>query len=394
MNDRRRWGRPLVWWIALPTLIGALALARWMWPDDEGRAARAARGPVPVAVAPIVRGTIADTRVFTATLEPSARVVIAAEVAGTIRKLHANLSDEVHSDQVLVEIDDREYRQNEAAARAELAVARARASAAESAREIAERALERTTALHERGIASARELDAARATAAEARGAAEVAQAEVARARAAQSAARLQLERTRVAGRWSAEAGPRRVAERHVDEGARVSVGDPLFTLVDIDPLITAVMVGASDYTRLAVGQSVMLEGDRPIEGRVARIAPAFDPDTRQARIEIEVANPDGMLQPGMFVRARTVLAEAEGVTLVPESALTRRNGKDVIFIIDEDGERARMVEVEVGLRADGMVELRTEGLRGQVVTLGQQRLSDGSPVHIAEEAPEVGTNS
>src|SRR5690606_13409294 len=91
--------------------------------------ARAAQGPVAVAVAPITRGAIADGRLFTATLEPSARVVVAAEVAGTIRKLHADLADEVQPDQVLVEIDDREYRQNEAAARAELAVARARASA-------------------------------------------------------------------------------------------------------------------------------------------------------------------------------------------------------------------------------------------------------------------------
>lgn len=382
-----------MWWIALPTLIGALALARWLWPVDEGGSARAAQGPVAVAVAPITRGAIADGRLFTATLEPSARVVVAAEVAGTIRKLHADLADEVQPDQVLVEIDDREYRQNEAAARAELAVARARASAAESARRLADRALERTTALHERGIASSRELDAATATAAEARGAAEVARAEVSRAQAALSAARLQLDRTRVAGRWSPEAGPRRIAERHVHEGARVSVGDPLFTLVDVDPLITAVMVGAADYTRLAVGQTVLLEAERPIEGRVARIAPAFDPDTRQARVEIEVANPDATLHPGMFVRARAVLAEAQDVTLVPETALARRGGEDVVFVVDESGERVRMVEVEVGLRANGMVELRAEGLHGQVVTLGQQRLTDGSSVRIAEEPAEVGTD-
>src|SRR5690606_33110669 len=144
---------------------------------------------------------------------------------------------------------------------------------------------ERARALHGREIASERELDAASAAAMEARAAAEVADAEVARARAASSAAQLQLARTEIRGRWSPEAGPRRVAERHVDEGARVGVGDPLFTLVDVDPLVIVVMVGADDYAHLRPGQRVTLEAERSYEGRVARVAPAFDPATRQARV-------------------------------------------------------------------------------------------------------------
>src|SRR5690606_11138494 len=136
-----------------------------------------------------------------------------------------------------------------------------------------------------------------------------------------------------VRGVWAADAGARRVATRHVDEGARVGVGDPLFTLVDVDPLVIAVTVSASDYARLAPGQVVTLQAGGSYEGRVVRIAPAFDPGTRQARVEIEVDNADGVLQPGMFVRARTILAREDSATLLPVEALAKRSGTDVVFV-------------------------------------------------------------
>ncbi|HEY8429069.1 MAG TPA: efflux RND transporter periplasmic adaptor subunit [Sandaracinaceae bacterium] len=390
---RRRRRLRFSWWLGAPVAIAVLALVRWIASGEEpARGPRSSRGggPIPVEVAPIRVGAIENARVFTATLEPSARVVVAAEVAGTVSAVEVDLADVVEPDQLLARIDDREYRQAAAAARAELAVALARKRAADSAVAVAERALERARALHGREIASERELDAASAAAMEARAAAEVADAEVARARAASSAAQLQLARTEIRGRWSPEAGPRRVAERHVDEGARVGVGDPLFTLVDVDPLVIVVMVGADDYAHLRPGQRVTLEAERSYEGRVARVAPAFDPATRQARVEIEVENEDGALQPGMFVRARAVLARREGVTLVPEAAIATRGGQKVLFLLDEAGTSVEMVPVETGLRQGDVVEVRGEGLAGRrVVTLGHQRLSDGAQVRVTQPGAE-----
>lgn len=386
MKRRPRSNRHLLWWVALPIAIGALAAARWIWSDGDQRAMGADRGPTAVVVVPIEKGVIEETRVFTGSLEPSARVVMTAEVAGVVRSVEVDLAAVVEPEQLLATIDDREYRQREMAARAELSVARARASAAQSAVTIAERALQRARTLNQRGIASERELDEATATATERRGAAEVAEAEVARARATLSAARLELARTQVRGVWAADAGARRVATRHVDEGARVGVGDPLFTLVDVDPLVIAVTVSASDYARLAPGQVVTLQAGGSYEGRVVRIAPAFDPGTRQARVEIEVDNADGVLQPGMFVRARTILAREDSATLLPVEALAKRSGTDVVFVLDEGADSVRMVEVETGLRTDAVVEVRTAGLEGKrVVTLGHQRLSDGAAVRVTD---------
>jgi len=376
-------------WVVIPAAIAAVATGRWLFDDEPPASAERTRGPVPVEVAPIEQGPLTALRVLSGALEPSARVVVAAEVAGTVLRVHVDLADEVDPGQPLATLDARAYRQSEAAARAAHTVARARADAAERSQELTARALARAEALADRGIASERALDDARAAAAEAEGALAIARAELARARADWSGARLERERTEVVGHWSEEAGPRRVGERHVDEGARVGVGDPLFTLVDTDPLVVAVMASPADHARLRPGQEVRLQGPTGEEaiGEVARVAPAFDPESRQARIEIEVPNAAGALSPGMFVRARTSLERVEDATIVPEEALVSRGG-DAIFVVEDS--RARLVPVRVGLRSEGRVQVEADApLSGHVVTLGQQRLRDGAEVRLVSGVSE-----
>ena len=88
-----------------------------------------------------------------------------------------------------------------------------------------------------------------------------------------------------------------------------------------------------------------------------------------------------------MFVRARTVIDRFEDVVTVPETALVTRDGRDAVFVVD--GETVRMVPVETGVRAGGRVAITSGEVSGRVVTLGQQRLTDGARVRIVEAAPE-----
>jgi len=378
--------------LVVPVAIGLLAAGRWAWSEvDAPERGRGARGPVPVEVVAATRGPLEEVRELTGTLEPSADVTLNAEIEGVVEAVHADLGDSVDPGQSLASLDDRVYRQEAAAAAAALRVAQARARAAERTLEVAERALERTEALAQRGVASERALDEARARRFDAASQVEVTHAEVARARAATSAARLQVERTEIRGRWSADQGARRVAARLVDEGARVSVGDALFRLVDTDPLVVVVMASARDYARLGTGQAVALrsaEGER-VDGRVARVAPAFDPDSRQARIEIEVDNPEGALQPGAFVRARAELRRVEDAVIVPSTAVVTRGGRSVVFVV-ADGV-ATMVPVEVELRSAERSAVRAERELGDVVTLGQQRLTDGAEVRVVADVGDAG---
>jgi multidrug efflux pump subunit AcrA (membrane-fusion protein) len=109
-----------------------------------------------------------------------------------------------------------------------------------------------------------------------------------------------------------------------------------------------------------------------------------FRAASRQARVELEAANPEHRLKPGMFTRATLELDRVEQAAYVPEQALTKRNDRLGLFVLNEAGDRVRWVEVEPGLQDGPYVEVRGDGVSGRVVTLGQQLLDDGSAVRVA----------
>ncbi len=181
----------------------------------------------------------------------------------------------------------------------------------------------------------------------------------------------------------------RRVAERQVDEGQMVAANQPLFQVVQMDPIVAVITVTERDYGHLRPGlqarlRSVALPGGS-FTGRVVRIAPVFQTSSRQARVEIELPNPESRLKPGMFVRATLSFQRVEEALTVPESALTRRRDTDGVFVVDPAGTRVTWVPVTPGIRSGGWVELREASVPGRVVTLGQHLIDDGSAVVIAK---------
>jgi RND family efflux transporter MFP subunit len=182
------------------------------------------------------------------------------------------------------------------------------------------------------------------------------------------------------------------VAERLVDEGQTVAAHTPLLRIIELDPLQAVIYVSERDYGRLQPGQAVELSSDSYPEqrfaGRIVRIAPMFREATRQARVEVTVANPDQRLKPGMFVRATVVLERVAEAVSVPEQAVTSRHDRTGVFLVSDDGRRVLWREVRTGIRDGDRVQLLTEGLSGQVVTLGQQLIDDGSFIVLPGSAP------
>lgn len=394
------------WFVAFIVIAAAVGIG-WSVVErlDAPEKRRKARGPAAVSVTPIVQGTIAERRLFSGSLEAGARFVVSPKVAGRIERLAVDLGDTVSPGQTLVVLDDAEFAQAVVAARAELAVAEARLGEARSAVKIADRALERATTLRKRGVASETQFDEASAEQLAAAAAVEVARAQVQRSRAALEAARIRAGYTRVVARWpdrgpddgtGADAGAaddaddvRLVARRLVDAGETVSAGTPLLSIVDLDPLVAVISVTERDYAHLKTDQPVTLSTDawpeRRFTGRVKRIAPAFAESARQARVEIDVPNADGALRPGMFARVEITLRRLDDARVVPDAALTRRDGADGVFVVEGEPLVARWRPVRVGVREGDRVQIEGEGLSGRVVTLGQQLIDDGSPVVVPE---------
>jgi RND family efflux transporter MFP subunit len=351
--------------------------------EDGGQRAR----PLPVEVAEIQVGSVALRRTFSGTLEAGARLVLAPRVGGRVLALRADLGDPVAAGQVVAELDDAVYRQEAAASAAALQVARAEQVQAEARLEYAELTLERARALHPQGAISQAELDDAAADQRAAAAGVEVARAGVARAAAELEAARIALADTRlVAGEGE---GDWVVAERHLRAGETATAGQPLLTLVDLDPLVGSLFVTEQDYGGVAVGQPVTLEVDafpgETFGGEVLRVAPAFDEGSRQARVELAVENPGGRLKPGMFARVGLVLERAQEARVVPAAALTRRGDIDGVFLLDEERMVAVWRPVTPGIREGDRVQLLEADLAGRVVTLGARQVSDGAAVVLPE---------
>ncbi len=383
--------------LMLLTLLAGGAYIAWeiysrLGVDETAGRERKAKSsrPIPVEVAPIERGPIELRREFSGTLEAGAEFVVAPKVSGRLERIHVDLGDWVERDAPVAVLDSAEYEQAVRQYQAELAVAEANLAEARSGLEIARRELNRIERLQGRGVSSESQYDQAMADELAKQAALEVARAEREKARAELETARIRLSYTDIRAGWSGGARRRIVASRYVDEGENLTAHTPMLSIVEIDPLVGVVQVTERDYRGLAVGQSVTLRTDawpdRAFAGEVARIAPIFDEGSRQARVELAVPNDEDKLKPGMFIRVSAVLARKEETLIIPQQALSRREERDGVFVVDQANAIAHWREVALGIQDGDRLEIAGEGLNGPVVILGQQLLEDGSAVILPSE--------
>jgi RND family efflux transporter MFP subunit len=378
----------MVFMIGAATGLGWLIFGQLQERAVSSKSGRAVR-PVPVEVAQIERGPIALQRTFSGELEALAEFVVAPKISGRVEQVIVNIADTVNRGQVVAELDNDEYVQAVAQAQADLEVARAKLSEAKSALEIAKREFKRTESLLKRGIASDSEFDAVRQDRLAKQAQLKVAAAQVTKAESSLETANIRLRYTKVTAGWTGGDEHRVVAERYVDEGQTVAANAPLLLIVELHPIIGVVFVTERDYAHLKPGQHVSLTTDaypgEQYPGRIDRIAPVFRKSTRQARIEMTIDNPQHRLKPGMFIRTTVVLAQVPEATIVPEQALTIRNDRSGVFIVSEDGRSVAWREVKAGIREGNRVQVEGEGLSGRVVTLGQQLVKNGSAITIPD---------
>lgn len=371
--------------LAAGVVLLVLGLLAWrMLSPADPAGDTASDRTVAVELAPARTGALVEMRRFPGSLEAVAAYTVAPKIAGRVESVLVDIGDRVARGTELVRLDDGEQRQEVASARAELQVAQARRDEARSALRLAERRQERIRRLEGDGIAAVAELEDVDAEVAAQSAALAVAEAEIARARAALQAAELRLGYTRISADWSEAGGARVVGERLVDAGDTVAANTPLLSVLATDALKAVIQVPQAVFGSLEIGQGAAIHAPalagRSVDAEVVRIAPRFDPASRQARVELRVPNADGALAPGMYVQVALRARSVEASAIVPVRALVERGGQRGVFTVD--GERARFVPVEVLLEAGGEAALVPEGPAPRsVVVLGQDQLRDGAGV-------------
>jgi len=359
--------------------------------NSDTKAVKRERKNVPVAVevAPVQQETVQDIGRYSGSLYPHAAFVIAPKIGGRLEKIWVNIGDELQNSQLIAVLDDAEYKQQVSQAGAELEVAQANLLEQENALENAKREHERAVALREKKIASESQLDASLSELKAQEAKLKVAFARVAQSEAAMRVAKVRLEYTQIHVPSNNRAGYRVVGERFVDEGAMLAANTPIVSIIDIGTLIAAIHVVEQDYAKINIGQEAAISTDafpdRSFSGKVLRIAPILKEKSREARIEIEIPNPQKILKPGMFVRAQIQFEKHENATVVPTAAVVKRNNSQGVFMVGSEGKTARFVPVSPGIVDSKITEIRAPIITGSVVVLGQHLLEDGASIIIPD---------
>ncbi len=146
------------------------------------------------------------------------------------------------------------------------------------------------------------------------------------------------------------------VSAKQVVEGMAISPGLELFTLTDLSHVWIEAQFYENEARLLRLGQraEVRLPYDpgHVLPAEVTFLSPTLAPESRTLPVRLELANPDGLLKPGMFVDVTSDLESAEGVT-VPDDAVIDTGARRVVFVEIAPG-TFEPREVAVGIRAAG----------------------------------------
>lgn len=291
-----------------------------------------ARPPMPVEFTEVKRADVAERVQIVGNLIGAATVEAVPRVNGRLQTVNVRLGDSVRRGQAIAKIEDREIREQVRQAEAAHQVAQATIRQREADLKLAQTNLERNKSLLDRELLPRQTYDDT-----EARHQAALAQLDLARAQFAQSSARLQELRINLANTVISSPVDGFIGKRYLDPGASVSPNAPVASVVDIRTVRMVANVVEKDVKRLNAGMPAQVEVDAfPGEkflGKVSRIAPVFDPQTRTAEMEIEVPNSGYRLKPGMYARVDLTLEQRQNALTVPPNAVVEVEGKTGVFV-------------------------------------------------------------
>src|ERR1700674_2321818 len=362
---------------------------------------------MPVAAAPIKRGSIAEYFQVTGEVMPLQAASLSSVVSGAVVSVGAQIGQRVHKGDLLVQIDASTLRAQQAQAAANLSevsantqggstTAQANLASAKVADDTAQANLRRNETLFHQGYVAKTTLEQAaeQAAAADAAYHAALVTAQNASLRKGDSAAAAAVQNAEAAlGAISAQIAQSEVrapfdgvvTARNVDPGSLATPGTVLMEVVQMDHCYVDVGISGSNLGTVHVGTpaNVTISGiaNRTWHGTVAYLNLAAAPGSLIYRARIPLANPDLTLRSGMIATAAFKSAGKTGVLLAPRAAVFQTDTGYSMFVID--GGKAKPLQVEVGLQNDQQVEVTGPGLKPgvQAILNHSVLLQPGMPV-------------
>jgi RND family efflux transporter MFP subunit len=342
---------------------------------DPGASAGGGVSIGPENVVVVARATLSSGPTVSGELVADRAATVRAETQAAVVAIVHDEGDRVAAGTVLARLDD-------TALRDAMLSARSGVTAAQAAATLAQRNYERSQRLLAAGAIADRDLEAAKS-------AFDAAQAQLDDARARLTAAQLQLDKTQVKAPFAGV-----VSQRAVAAGDVVSPGAALFTVVDPGSMRLEATVPADQLGAVAPGMPVTFRvngyGERTFTGRLTRINPTADPQTRQVRVYAAIPNAAGGLVAGLFAEGRVASATRDALT-APLTAVDQRGLAPTVLRLA--GGKVERVTVEVGVRDDerGVIELLAGVAAGDTLLTGAaQGITPGTAVTVSRPADQA----
>lgn len=381
--------RPRFWLAVALLLLAVAGFAAWKKnPATPGQAAPVPAAPPAAQVLELLptdltTATIQDVRrvlPLTGTVRAVNQAAVKARVGGEVREVMVREGEAVKAGQVLVKMNEAEYR-------ARLAQARGALAAALGQLKIAQTARDNNRALLEKGFISRNAFETTASQYA-------IAKANVDSAKGASDVASEALSDTVIRAPISGL-----ISSRTVQPGEKVSPDNRLLDIVDLREMELEAPVPAQDIAAVAVGQrvDVQVEGvPQTLHGRIVRINPATEAGSRSIPVYVRIDNPEGLLRSGMFAEAQLTVARREDVLVVPRAALradgsgqnAAQDAASFVYAVENGTITRRDVKTGLaGVTADGPSVEIAEGLAAgmQVIRNNLGNFPAGATVRIAQ---------
>ncbi|MBU9295434.1 efflux RND transporter periplasmic adaptor subunit [Burkholderia multivorans] len=326
---------------------------------------------------------------------PQRKAAVASKGQGRVEWLGVLEGTRVKKDEIIARLESRDVEASLAQALAQVKVARANLGVQQAELKDAEIALRRTAALAPRGAVPAAQLDTDTARVNKARASVNSGEAAVASAEANARAAQVAVDQTVIRAPFDGI-----VLAKHANVGDNItpfsSASDSkgaVVTIADMETLEVEADVAESNIAKIRAGQpcEIQLDAlpDMRFAGRVSRIVPTVDRSKATVLVKVRFVDRDDRVLPDMsakiaFLSKPVSAQDRQPVTAVQASAVVERDGRPVVFALQDDTVHA--VPVARGARIGELVAVRGVKPGDTVVLAPGAALKDGAKVTVAKK--------
>ena len=334
---------------------------------------------VPVEVSIVKLGSVSQLLDYSGDIHAEYEVKVFSKIPDRIEKFYVDEGDNINKSQIIARITATTIKQGVKQAEAALAAAHAQ--------EInLKLEFDRAKRLFSENAMSKQQYDAVQT------------QFEAAKAQAEQAQAGLVSVKSQLGDAELTAPISGIIGQRFYEEGDMASPGTPVVSIVQMDKVKIVFDATEEDLGKLAIGQEAAIKvrsyTDKIFSGKMQKISPVLDPETRMAKVEVLIDNTKHLLKPGMYAEVSVTTGLIQDVIVIPRyvtiesTTMEKVHGEDQVqknyYVYTVENGHAKQRKLNIRYINHKSIAVNSGIAVGDtLVVLGQNNLRDGLPVLI-----------